>query len=70
MTKVCLSGGTAKVTALHRAIEKRSRLTVEVVDSWRRVAIDPKLDMAYLGAHSPEALVGLGLALRAPNDTG
>jgi type IV pilus assembly protein PilM len=70
VTKVCLSGGTAKVTALHRAIEKRSRLTVEVVDSWRRVAIDPKLDMAYLGAHSPEALVGLGLALRAPNDKG
>jgi type IV pilus assembly protein PilM len=68
VSKICLAGGTAKVTALHRAIEKRSRLTVEVVDTWRRVSIDPKLDQAYLGAHSPEALVGLGLALRAPND--
>lgn len=66
--RVCLSGGTAKVTSLHRAIERRSRLHVEVVDSWRRIAIDPKLDHAYLGAHSPEALVGVGLALRAPND--
>jgi type IV pilus assembly protein PilM len=68
VSKICLSGGTAKVTALHRAIERRSRLTVEIVDAWRRITIDPKLDTAYLGAHSPEALVGLGLALRAPND--
>jgi type IV pilus assembly protein PilM len=65
VTKICLAGGTAKVSALHRAIEKRSRLTVEVVDAWRRIQIDPKLDAAYLGAHSPEALVSVGLALRA-----
>jgi len=70
VNKICLSGGTAKVTALHRAIEKRSRLTVEVIDSWRRVTIDPRLDAAYLGAHSPEALVGVGLALRSANDKG
>ena len=68
VSKICLSGGTAKVSALHRAIERRSRLSVEVVDAWRRVAIDPRLDSGYLHAHSPEALVGLGLALRAPND--
>ncbi|HKE15120.1 MAG TPA: type IV pilus assembly protein PilM [Kofleriaceae bacterium] len=68
VSKICLAGGTAKVTALHRAIERRSRLGVEVVDTWRQVAIDPRLDTAYLAAHSPEALVGLGLALRAPND--
>lgn len=68
VSKICLAGGTAKVSALHRAIEKRSRLTVEVVDSWRRIQIDPKLDAAYLGAHSPEALVGVGLALRAAGE--
>ena len=68
VSKICLSGGSAKVAALHRAIERRSRLSVEVVDAWRRVEIDPKLDASYLAAHSPEALVGLGLALRAPND--
>lgn len=68
VTKICLSGGTAKVSALHRAIERRSRLTVEVIDAWRRIKIDPKLDTAYLGAHSPEALVGVGLALRHPGD--
>src|SRR6185503_2014472 len=66
VSKICLSGGTAKVTALHGAIKRRSRLNVEVVDAWRRVAIDPRMDAGYLAAHSPEALVGLGLALRAP----
>ncbi len=68
VTKICLSGGTAKVSALARAIEKRSRLGVELVDSWRRIVISPNLDTAYLGAHSPEALVGVGLALRAVNE--
>ncbi len=68
VTKICLSGGSAKVSALHRAIERRSRLTVEIVDAWRRIKIDPKLDSAYLGAHSPEAIVGVGLALRHAND--
>ena len=68
VSKICLAGGTAKVSALHRAIEKRSRLTVEIVDAWRRIQIDPKLDAAYLGAHSPEALVAVGLALRAAGE--
>ena len=68
VSRICLGGGTAKVAALHRAIERRSRLTVEVIDAWRRIEIDDSLDRGYLAAHSPEALVGLGLALRTPND--
>jgi len=68
VSKLCVSGGTAKIAALHRAIERRSRLPVEVVDAWRNIDIDSSLDASYLGAHSPEALVGLGLAMRAPND--
>ena len=38
------------------------------VATWKRIEIDSSLDRGYLAAHSPEALVGLGLALRAPND--
>jgi type IV pilus assembly protein PilM len=68
VAKIFLSGGSAKVAALHRAIEKRSRLPVEILDAWRRVQIDPKLDQPFLRAHAPEAMVGLGLALRAPGD--
>ena len=54
--------------SLHRAIERRSRLPLEVADAWNRVEVDPTLDRSYLAAHSPEALVGLGLALRASGD--
>lgn len=68
VTRLFLAGGSAKVAALHRAIEKRSRLPVEVVDAWKKVSVDPKLDAAFLRAHAPEAFVGLGLALRAPGD--
>jgi type IV pilus assembly protein PilM len=68
VTKIILAGGCAKVSALQRAFERRSRLTVELADAWRRVELDPRLDSAYMAAHSTEALVGLGLALRSPND--
>ena len=68
VSRICIAGGAAKIGALARSIEKRSRLKVEVIDAWRRVQIDPKLDSAYLEAHSPEALVGVGLALRSPGD--
>lgn len=68
VSRICLGGGTAKTMALHRAIERRSRLPVEVIDPWRRATIHPNLDAEYLKAHAPEALVGVGLALRALND--
>jgi type IV pilus assembly protein PilM len=68
VARICLGGGTAKTMALHRAIERRSRLPVEVIDPWRKVSIHPSLDEGYLKAHAPEALVGVGLALRAGND--
>jgi type IV pilus assembly protein PilM len=70
VSRLYLSGGTAKVAALHRAIERRSRLPVEVVDAWKKVQVDAKLDLDFLRVHSPEAMVGLGLALRAPGDGG
>ena len=63
-----LAGGSAKIGSLHRAIERRSRLVLEVADSWKRVEVDGSLDRAYLAAHSPEALIGVGLAMRAPAD--
>ena len=68
VTRIVLGGGSAKVTSLHRAIERRSRLPLEVADAWKRIEIDPSLDRTYLSAHSPEALVGVGLGLRAQGD--
>jgi type IV pilus assembly protein PilM len=69
VTKIFLAGGTAKVAALHRAIEKRSRLPVEVMDAFKQVQIDSKLDQAYLKAHSSEAMVAMGLALRGVGES-
>jgi Tfp pilus assembly PilM family ATPase len=63
-----LAGGSSKVGSLHRAIERRSRLPLEVADAWRKVEIDSSLDRTYLGAHSPEALIGVGLAMRSAGD--
>jgi type IV pilus assembly protein PilM len=68
VTRVVLAGGSSKVASLHRAIERRSHLPVEVADAWRRVEIDASLDRAYLAAHSPAALIGVGLAMRAGGD--
>ena len=68
VTRIVLAGGSSKVTSLHRAIERRSRLPLEVADAWKRVEIDPMLDRTYLMAHSPEALIGVGLSMRAGGD--
>ena len=68
VTRLVLAGGSAKVTSLHRAIERRSRLPLEVADAWKRIEIDPQLDRSYLAAHSPEALIGVGLSMRTGGD--
>ena len=68
VTRIVLAGGSSKISSLHRAIERRSRLPLEVADAWKRVEIDPSLDRGYLAAHSPEALIGVGLAMRAAGD--
>ena len=68
VTRIVLAGGSSKVSSLHRAIERRSRLPLEVADAWSKVEIDSSLDRTYLGAHSPEALIGVGLAMRAAGD--
>ena len=68
VTRIVLAGGSAKVTSLHRAIERRSRLPLEVADAWKQIEIDPQLDRNYLSAHSPEALIGVGLSMRSGGD--
>jgi type IV pilus assembly protein PilM len=68
VSRVALAGGSAKVASLVRAIERRSRLAVEVVDAWRNVTVGPGHERSFLSAHSSEALVAVGLALRGPND--
>jgi type IV pilus assembly protein PilM len=69
ISKIYLAGGTARAPALQRAIEERSRLPVEVLDPFRRIAIDEsRFEMSFIRTHAPEAAVALGLALRQPGD--
>lgn len=69
VSRVYLCGGSAKVPALQKSLQDKSRTPVEILDPFRRIIIDErKFDMEFLRAHSAEAAVAVGLALRAPGD--
>ncbi len=51
-----------------RSAELATKFKLEVADAWKKVEIDPSLDRTYLAAHSPEALIGVGLSMRASGD--
>ena len=63
-----MAGGTSKAGALQRAVEKRARLPVEVLDAFRQVEMEASVEEQFARTHSPEALVSVGLALRAQGD--
>ena len=69
MSRVYLSGGTAKVPALGRTIENRVGVAVENVDPFRNVQVDPKLfNMDYINEIRPLASVAVGLGMRRAGD--
>jgi type IV pilus assembly protein PilM len=66
ISKIYLSGGSARVPPLLLAIEQRARVPVEIVEPFREGGAG--LDPAFLRNHGPQAMVSLGLALRSPGD--
>jgi type IV pilus assembly protein PilM len=69
MSRIYLSGGTAKVPALARTIEQRVGVPVELLDPFRNIQIDQKLfNLDYINEVRPLAAVAVGLALRRPGD--
>ena len=71
LSRIFLSGGTARVLALVRALQEKARVEVEILDPFRRLVVDQtRFDMEFIRAHAAEAAVGLGLALRRPGDHG
>ena len=69
LSKIYLSGGSAKVAALVRVLEQRAKVPVEILDPFKRTVIDAaKLDTAFVRAHAPEGAVAFGLALRWAGD--
>jgi type IV pilus assembly protein PilM len=69
VTKVYLSGGTARVPALFKVLEARANVPVEILNPFKSIEVDNrKFDPAVILAAAPSAAVGVGLALRRPGD--
>lgn len=68
--RIYLSGGSARVPALRKAIENRARIPLEIMDPFKGISVDrSKFDMDYVQAHAPMAAVAVGLALRSEGDS-
>jgi len=69
LARIFLSGGSAKIPALIKTIERRTSVPVEVVNPFRNIDISGRgFDVEYLKNVAPMAAVAVGLALRAPAD--
>ena len=69
--RIYLAGGSARVSALHRAIEARAHTPVEVMDPFRKMDVaEAKADAMYLHEHRAQAAIAVGLALRSAADKG
>lgn len=69
ITKVYISGGTARIPALFKTIESRVGVPVEIINPFKNVEIDNrKFDPNQIMEWAPQAAVAVGLALRADDD--
>jgi type IV pilus assembly protein PilM len=65
IARLYLSGGTARIPALFKAIEQRIGVPVEILNPFKGVEVDNrKFDPNYVMEIAPSAAVGVGLALR------
>src|SRR6266571_3959965 len=69
ISRLYLSGGTAKIPALFKVIEQRVGVPVEILNPFKGVEIDNrKFDSNYVMDVAPSAAVAIGLALRRSNE--
>jgi type IV pilus assembly protein PilM len=69
LTRVYLSGGTARIPALFKVLEQRAGVPVEVLNPFKNIEIDNRrFDPAAILEAAPAAAVSVGLALRRPGD--
>lgn len=69
LSKLVLSGGTAKVASLKEALESTLGTKVEVSDPFRKISFNPKeFDPDYLRDLAPVSAVVVGLASRRLGD--
>ncbi len=69
ISRVFLSGGTARIPALFKVIEQRAAVPVEVLNPFKAIEIDSrKFDPMLLTNAAASAAVAVGLALRRAGD--
>lgn len=69
LARVFLTGGSALVPQLPKAIQDRARVPVAIFDPFASVTVDAKrFDVEYLRANAPVATVAFGLSLRRPGE--
>lgn len=69
LSRLYLSGGSAKVPGLTRMIEQRTGLPVEIANPFRKVEVpDRILKAAFVEQIAPMASVAVGLSLRRAGD--
>jgi type IV pilus assembly protein PilM len=69
ISRVFLSGGTARIPALFKVIEARAGVPVEILNPFKNIEVDNRrFDPAVILAAAPSVAVGVGLALRRPGD--
>lgn len=69
IAKVVLSGGTARIPALRKALEYRVGVPVTILDPFAKIEVDEKrFDPGYLAEVGPMAAVAVGLGLRRAGD--
>jgi type IV pilus assembly protein PilM len=69
LARIFLSGGSAKIPALIKTIERRTSVPVELVNPFRNIDISGRgFSVDYLKNVAPMAAVSVGLALRGAAD--
>ena len=69
ISRVFLSGGTARIPAVFKAIEQRAAVPVEVLNPFKAIEIDNrKFDPMLVTQAAASAAVAVGLALRRAGD--
>lgn len=69
LSRIYLTGGTALVPQLPKAIQDRSRVPVGILDPFSNVSVDARrFDVDYLRGNAPVAAVAFGLSLRSQGD--
>lgn len=67
--RIYLSGGTAKVPSLARALEERAGVPVEILNPFKGIEVDERrFDPVYLAEVAPMAAVAVGLGMRRAGD--